>query len=120
MRAAKLFAGPGLMFTGILHFVIPRTFQAIVPDWLPAHRALVYASGVAEFAAGAGTLHPRTRRRAGQLGILTMVSVYPANVDMALHPETYDQIPAAALYARLPLQGLFIYWIWKVTQRGTR
>ena len=42
--------GPVFIFTGILHFVIPRTYESIVPDYLPAHRALVYASGLAEIA----------------------------------------------------------------------
>ena len=37
-----------------MHFVIPRTYESIVPDYLPAHRALVYASGVAEIAGGGG------------------------------------------------------------------
>ena len=35
-----------------------------MPRYLPAHRELVYASGVAEIAGGAGVLHPRTRARA--------------------------------------------------------
>ena len=61
-RAARTF-GPFFVFTGILHFAIPRVYEAIVPDALPAKRALVYASGVAEIAGGAGVLHARTRRR---------------------------------------------------------
>jgi uncharacterized membrane protein len=103
--------GPVFMFTGVLHFVIPRTYEAIVPDWLPAHRELVYASGVAELAAGAGLLHPRTRRAAMWFAIATLVAIFPANVHMALNPERYD-VPggAAALWARLPLQALFIAW----------
>jgi uncharacterized membrane protein len=35
---------------------------------------------------------------------------------MALHPERFPKIPAAALWARLPLQGIFGLLIW----RGTR
>lgn len=107
---ARLF-GPVFIFTGILHFVIPRTYEAIVPNWLPAHRALVYVSGVAEAAGGAALLHPRTRRFGGRLSIATLVAVFPANVHMALHPERYP-VPGgrAALYLRLPLQALFIAW----------
>lgn len=107
---ARLF-GPVFIFAGLLHFVIPRTYEAIVPDWLPAHRALVYASGVAEVAAGAATLHPRTRRFGGRLSVATLLAVFPANVHMALHPERYP-VPGGrtALYVRLPLQALFIAW----------
>lgn len=104
--------GPVFVFTGILHFVKPRIYESIMPDWLPAHRQLVYASGVAEIAAGAATLHPRTRRAGGWLSIATLVAVFPANLHMALHPERYRAIPGgqAALLARLPLQLLLIAW----------
>jgi len=99
------------VFAGILHFVIPRTYESIVPDWLPAHRELVYASGVAEIAAGAALLHPRTRRLGGVLSIATLVAVFPANVHMALNPGRYP-VPGGrlALYLRLPVQALFIAW----------
>ncbi|HYV15918.1 MAG TPA: hypothetical protein VE972_07850 [Conexibacter sp.] len=107
---ARLFA-PVFVFAGILHFVIPRTYESIVPDWLPAHRELVYASGVAEIAAGAALLHPRTRRLGGVLSIATLVAVFPANVHMALNPGRYP-VPGGrlALYLRLPVQALFIAW----------
>ncbi len=104
----------GICFTiaGVLHFVRPHWYEAIMPDYLPAHRELVYASGVAEIAGGLGTLHPKTRRVASWWSIATLLAVFPANVDMALNPDDYPKIPggAAALYARLPLQLLFIAW----------
>ena len=104
---------PALLFltTGTLHFVRPRFFEAIVPDYLPAHRELVYASGVAEAAGGVGLLFAATRRGAGWWLIATMVAVFPANVWMAQHPERYRNIPEAALWARLPLQLGIIAWI---------
>jgi uncharacterized membrane protein len=104
--------GPFFVFGGIMHFVIPRAYEAIVPDYLPAHRALVYASGVAEIAGGAAVLHPRTRRAGSWWSIATLVAVFPANLHMALHPERYKRIPGGrrALLARLPVQGLFIAW----------
>jgi uncharacterized membrane protein len=115
---ARLF-GPVFIFAGLLHFVIPRTYESIVPDWLPAHRTLVYASGVAEIAAGAATLHPRTRRFGGRLSVATLLAVFPANVHMALHPERYP-VPGGrtALYARLPLQGAFIAWARAAARRS--
>lgn len=104
--------GPFFIAAGIMHFAKPRVYEAIMPDWLPAHRELVYASGVAEIAAGAAVLHPRTRRLGGRLGVATLVAVFPANLHMALHPERYPQVPGgrAALLARLPLQALLIAW----------
>ncbi len=103
--------GPLFIVTGVLHFVIPRTYEAIMPDYLPAQRELVYASGVAEIAGGAALLHPRTRRFGMWFSIATLVAVFPANLHMALNPDRYD-FPAAALWARLPLQALLIAWAW--------
>ena len=104
--------GPVFIFAGLMHFVIPRAYESIVPDYLPAHRALVYASGVAEIAGGVAVLHTRTRRMGSWWSIGTLIAVFPANVHMALHPDRYPMIRGgrAALIARLPLQALLIAW----------
>jgi uncharacterized membrane protein len=99
-----------------MHFIRPREYEAIMPDYLPAHRQLVAASGVAEIAGGLGALHPRTRRLAGRWLVATLLAVFPANLHMAVHPERYRQIPRALLYARLPVQGLFIAWALRATR----
>ena len=103
-------------FAGTMHFVRPRTYMAIMPDYLPAHRELVYASGVAELAGGLGALSERTRGAAGWWLAATMVAVFPANLHMALHPERYRRIPRALLYARLPVQAVFIVWALRATR----
>jgi uncharacterized membrane protein len=110
-RVRRLF-GPLFILAGILHFAIPRVYESIVPDYLPAPRALVYASGVAEIAGGAAVLHPRTRRFGSWWSIATLLAVFPANLHMALHPERYRSLPGGrpALLARLPLQAGFIAW----------
>jgi uncharacterized membrane protein len=99
-----------------MHFIRPREYQAIVPDYLPAHRKLVIASGVAEIAGGLGALHPRTRKAAGWWLVATLVAVFPANVHMAVHPERYAGIPRPLLVARLPVQALFIAWALRATR----
>jgi len=104
--------GPLFVAAGVLHFVKPRAYEAIVPDWLPARRALVFASGVAEIASGAALLHPRTRRLGGALSVATLLAVFPANLHMALNADRYRMVPGgrAALIARLPLQLALIAW----------
>jgi len=42
-----------------------------------------------------------------------MVGVFPANVQMSLEPEKYPAVPPALLWARLPFQGLFVYWVYR-------
>jgi uncharacterized membrane protein len=119
-RIARIFAGPGMTFAGVLHFLKPHWYERIMPTWIPAHRELVYASGVAEILGALGTMHPRTRRPAGLFLIATLVAVFPANVDMALRADDFGDVPggAPALWARLPFQGLFVYWVWRATQRS--
>jgi uncharacterized membrane protein len=114
---ARLF-GPFFVFAGVMHFVIPRQYEAIVPDYLPAHRELVVASGVAEIAGGLGVMHPRTRRLAGWWSVATLIGVFPANVHMALHPARY-KVPGGriALYLRLPVQLFFIRWALAATRQ---
>ena len=110
---AALTAGPFFVVAGLLHFVKPRMYEAIMPPWLPAHRELVYASGVAEILGGLALLHASTRRFGGWWLIATLVAVFPANVHMALNPEDYPNVPGgqAGLLARLPVQALFIWWV---------
>jgi uncharacterized membrane protein len=112
-------AGAALFWVvaGTMHFVIPRQYEAIVPPSLAQwKRELVVASGIAELAGGVAILPERTRRGARWWLLATLAAVYPANIHMALHPEQFPKIPAAALWIRLPIQGLFALLTW----RGTR
>lgn len=112
---ARIFAGPVMIAAGINHFVNPDFYLKIVPEALPEPDALVYGSGIAEVLGAVGTMHPRTRKPAGWFLIATLVAVYPANIYMALNPSRFPSIPQWALIARLPLQFLFIYWVWLAT-----
>ena len=114
-------AAPLALFFGIagsLHLLRPRMYEAIVPDYLPAHRELVYASGVAELAGAAGVLPGRTRRAAGWWLLATLAAVYPANVHMALNPERYPRIAPMLLWLRLPLQFACGWWVWRAAVNG--
>ena len=112
-------AGPFFVLAGAMHFVAPRTYARIVPPYLPRHRDLVYASGVAEAVGGIGLIPRATRRAAGWWLIATLIAIFPANVHMARHPEEFPQVPGgrASLWARLPLQALFIAWVRSAMKR---
>ncbi len=101
---------------GVNHFVIPGVYKRIVPPGLGDPEMLVRVSGVAEVAGGVGVLLPRTRRLAGLGLIALLAAVFPANVHMARNPSKFEKIPAWALYARLPLQPLMMWWAWRTTR----
>ena len=104
---AVLFVGAGL-----LHFLRPATYLAIMPPQLPQPLLLVYVSGLFELLGGLGLLWSRTRRLAGWGLLVLLVAVFPANVYMALiHAQLH--IPAWVAWGRLPLQPLLLWWVWK-------
>ena len=97
---------------GVLHFVKPRVFEAIVPPSLPAPRLLVYLSGVAEVLGGAGLLVPALRVWAGWGLAALLVAVFPANLYMAQRSDRFARLaPRWLLLARLPLQAVLIVWV---------
>jgi uncharacterized membrane protein len=112
---ARRLLGVTFLVTGALHFLRPRMYQAIMPRYMPAHRELVYASGVAEMAGGAGVL--AGKRGAGWWLIATLVAIFPANVEMAVHAERFRRVPEPLLWARLPVQGVLIAWVYRAAIR---
>ena len=108
-----------LFFTaaGALHFLRPGMYEQIVPEYLPAAHELVLASGAAEIVGGLGVIPARTRRLAGFWLAATLVSVFPANVHMALHPDRYPGISPKLLWGRLALQPLAIWWALAATRQ---
>jgi uncharacterized membrane protein len=115
MPRARAALGVTFLVAGALHFIRPRPYISIMPRYLPAHRELVYASGVAEMAGGAGVL--AGKRLAGWWLLATLVAIFPANVEMAIHAERFRRIPEPLLWARLPVQGLLIAWVWRAAVR---
>jgi uncharacterized membrane protein len=106
--------GPFFIVAGTMHFVVPRFYEAIIPEQLAEwRRQLVVASGVAEILGGFGVLFPRTRAIASWWSVATLVAVFPANVFMALQSERYAQtFPGGevGLWLRLPAQLPLIAW----------
>jgi uncharacterized membrane protein len=109
-------------FTGTMHFVIPKTYEAIVPDYVPiSPKAAVFHSGWAEIAGGLAVIPPRTRPLARWWLIALLAAVFPANVHMAVNPHDVrgldlDRVPRWTLWARLPLQLAAIAWVWQATE----
>jgi uncharacterized membrane protein len=85
-RPARMRVALAAMFglTASTHFTSTEAFLQMVPEFLPMRREAVYLSGVAEAAGAVGLLVPRLRRLAG-LGLAALlVSVFPANVNVAV------------------------------------
>lgn len=104
---------------GTFHFLKPELYVQIVPPYFPAPQLLVAVSGVAEIAGGVGLLIRPARRAAGWGLVALLISVFPANIYMAQHPAQFHFAPWV-LWARLPLQVVFIAWVWFVAIQHAR
>ena len=103
--------------SGVNHFAMPRGYERIVPPRLQREaKRVVEVSGAAEILGGLAVLVPRTRRLAGVGLIALLAAVFPANLHMARSPERFRKVPRWALYARLPLQPMMMWWAWRATR----
>ncbi len=101
--------------SGVLHFVVPGPYRRIVPAPLRTHAAtVVAASGACELACVALLALPRTRRLGATATAALLVTVFPANIQMALDSlQTNTPFTAgiiALAWLRLPLQVPLIRW----------
>ena len=103
-----------LLVTGIAHFTNTDQMVEIMPDFIPAKRELVYLTGVVELLAVVGLLWNRTARLASILLIIFFVLILPANIAGSLKAVPFGGMEYGAWYLlfRVPLQILFIWWVW--------
>lgn len=122
MNRSRLALAAFFTFTGSMHFLRPRFFEAIVPPAIESRKSEVVAiSGVAELAGAVAVLPPATRRLGRWWLLALLLAIFPANVHMAVSPEQIEgldlnRIPRWALWARLPLQPLAMLWVWRATR----
>jgi uncharacterized membrane protein len=113
--AALFFIGGGAN-----HFRSASFYVRIVPPNFPSPHVLVVISGVAEIVGGLGLLVRPLRRTAGWGLIALLVAVFPSNLYMAIESKRFADLhlPAWVFLARLPLQAVFVAWIWFAALAG--
>ena len=98
--------------SGALHLVRPEAFDAFIPDFVPAQRAVNAVAGVAEIVCAYGLV--RRRAWAGPASAALLLAVWPSNLAFAVG-VTQEQGATSPLglvaWARMPLQ---IPMIWAV------
>lgn len=108
--ATKLLAGL-FAVSGTIHLVKPEFYEPLMPSWVPAHREVIYGSGVAEILLAAGLAVPATRCAAGWGSVVLLLAVFPGNIKMTLDAfETDNTGMQVGSAARLPLQ-LPLLWV---------
>lgn len=114
----RVLLGVVLVLQGINHFIHDDILVRMMPGYLPWSMPLVHLSGVAEIILGVLVFIPRMRLLAGWGIIALLLAVFPANIEMAMHPEQWAEVPELALWLRLPFQPVFMAWAWACCLRG--
>lgn len=104
-----IFAGLFLL-AGIGHLVNPKFYLKIMPDYLPAHKALVLLSGIAEIICGLLLLPSGTQTLGAYASIALLIAVFPANIEMSRKYYLKKKKGFWLTIVRLPLQILLIWW----------
>ena len=112
--AGRIAMAAMLIATGISHFTNAEELMAIMPDFIPAKRELVYFTGVCELAAVVGLIWSKTARLASVLLIVFFILVLPANIAGSLKSVNFGGMEYGPWYLlfRVPLQVFFIWWVW--------
>jgi uncharacterized membrane protein len=98
------------LVAGLMHFIKPKTYMRIMPQYLPNHKMLVYLSGLAEILLGIGLCFSITRTFA-IYGIILMLAVFLlVHFYMLSGEKASAGIPKWVLILRIPLQFFLMYW----------
>lgn len=124
-NVARWTLATGLAFMGVLHFVQPRGFRGLIPEW--ATRAthldkdgIIVASGAAELALAAGLIAlPKERRRIGWATAAFFVAVFPGNIEQWRTQRSAPGLDTdTKRLVRLFLQPVLIVWaLWSTRSR---
>lgn len=115
-RAGRIAMAAMLIFTAIGHFVFAKG-MAMMISFLPSPIVIVYATGLIELVAAVWLLIPETKVLSGKLLIIFFIMLLPANIYAAYHninlqAADYSGKGTSYLWFRIPLQLLFIGWVY--------
>lgn len=108
---AFLYAG-----AGINHFVNPKFYLGIMPNFFPIQNVLNQVSGIAEILLAIGLLFVSTRQISAYLIIAMLISFFAVHIAHLFQPPKMAQGKEWFLYVRIALQFVLIYWAWIVSK----
>ena len=98
------------IFAGLMHFIKPKAYIKVMPDYFKHKAFLVYLSGVAEIILGIALFFQETKDFA-IYGIVLMLLIFlTVHINMLKGKREAIGIPKIILILRLPLQFLLIWW----------
>ncbi len=115
--SGKIAMSAMLIFTAIGHFVFIKGMSMMLPEFIPFKPHVVVASGIFEILIGIALLFPKYEVTTGWILIAFFILILPSNIKAAidhidLQSATYNGNGLAYLWFRIPLQVLFIAWVY--------
>ncbi|HSD08473.1 hypothetical protein [Flavobacterium sp.] len=115
--SARIAMSVMLLFTAIAHFAFTKGMAMMLPSSIPYKTEIVYLTGIIEIAAALGLLFPSISTLTGWLLIAFFILILPANIYAAIHhidyqKGTFEGKRKSYLWFRVPLQILFIIWVY--------
>ncbi|HZY40171.1 MAG TPA: hypothetical protein VFE53_26140 [Mucilaginibacter sp.] len=115
--AARIAMTVMLLFTSMGHFKFPKGMAMMVPGFVPFKQTLVYLTGLFEIIAAITLQFSNLRVTTGWLLVVFFLLMLPANINAAIkridyEKGTYEGKGIKYLWFRVPLQILFIAWVY--------
>jgi uncharacterized membrane protein len=115
--AARIGMAAMLLFTAMGHFAFTKGMAMMLPGFIPYKTGIVYLTGIIEILAAPGLLISSTQTITAWLLILFFVLIIPANINATIKHVDYQKgdnsgSGLAYLWFRVPLQVLFIAWVY--------
>ncbi|MEM9001737.1 MAG: hypothetical protein AAGB24_15865 [Bacteroidota bacterium] len=98
------------IIAGGMHFIFPKAYMRIMPDYLPSHKVFIFWSGVLEIGLGILLCINRTRNLA-IYGIIFMLTLFLlVHFYMLSSKKASAGLPNWVLLLRIPTQFGLMYW----------
>lgn len=115
--AARIGMSAMLLFTALGHFLFTEGMTLMIPDFIPFKKEMVYFTAIIEIVGAIGLHIPQFRSLTACLLILFFILILPTNIKSAIdhldyQKSTFDGNGLIYLWFRVPLQILFILWIY--------
>lgn len=106
-----------LLFTALGHFIYTDGMAMMIPSFIPLKKEMVYLTAYIEILSAIGLHITNIRTLTAWLLILFFLIILPANIKASIEQlnyqkGTYNGNGLQYLWFRIPLQILFIIWVY--------
>ncbi len=102
------------LFAGSMHFYNTDAVAKLLPPFFPYPRLSIFLVGIIEFIVAFGLIFKRYRRKFGWFAVFLFLLFLPFNIYGAFQYAEFTghSLGFKYLFARIPLQFIFILWTW--------